>query len=220
MADKRKIRRFKAAAREIGRYVILILAVFSLAVLTLLGYSLAEMQLTSTKTTTNYVLNLTRQLTNMVDLEIGSGRQQLTSIGDSFEQVVSKEDDAGVEEFLTRKQAICGFDFIALEDTQKNRIVVAGVFPEDRVRSIEALRNMDTSRRAQESGSCKMGIENENVIYAMPLYAYDKQIGFIWAGNTAESMQDMIRSRSFQGRAYSCIINNLSLIHISEPTRH
>lgn len=208
MADKRKIRRFKAAAREIGRYVILVLAVFSLAVLTLLGYSLAEMQLTSTKTTTNYVLNLTRQLTNMVDLEICSGRQQLTSIGDSFEQVVSKEDDAGVEEFLTRKQAICGFDFIALEDTQKNRIVVAGVFPEDRVRSIEALRNMDTSRRAQESGSCKMGIENENVIYAMPLYAYDKQIGFIWAGNTAESMQDMIRSRSFQGRAYSCIINN------------
>lgn len=208
MIQKGKTQKLKTGIHETNRCFVFILAVFSLLVLASLGYSLVKMHWTSTKTTTNYVLNLSQQLTNMVDLEIRSGRQQLISIGDSFEQVVSKEDNAGLKEFLTRKQALCGFDFIALEDTQKDRIVVVGnTFPENHDKSIQALHAMDTSRLAQESRVCKMGIENGNAIYAMPLYNNDIQIGFLWAGNTSESMQNLIRSRSFQGRTYSCIIN-------------
>ena len=207
MTPNIKKQKTKTDMQEMSGLFIFILIVFSLIVLSLLGYSLIRMHRMSINTTTNYVLNLSQQLTNMVDLEIGRGRQQLISIGDSFEQVVSKEDDEGLEEFLTRKQALCGFDFIALEDTRENRTAVAGAFPEEHIQSIDSLRAMETSLLAQESKACKTGIENEDVIYAMPLYDGDVQIGFLWAGNTAESMQNLISSRSFQGRTYSCIIN-------------
>lgn len=219
VTGKRKMRAPTKLKRELGRLFIVILTAFSLLVLVALGYSLVEMQWASTKTTTNYVLNLTQQLTNMVDLEISCGRQQLISIGDSFEQVVSKEDDAGVQEFLDRKHALCGFDFIILEDTKSDRTIVAGSFPSIYSNGISDLQAMETSRLAQESGVCKMGIEDENIVYAMPLYDDSGQIGFLWAGNTPESMQDIIRSRSFQGRTYSCIINKAGDLLLTSDQR-
>lgn len=203
---ERRMRRFQIL-REEGRPIVLLLTAFSLAILAVLGYALAEMQRASTDTTMNYVQNLTKQLTDMVDLEIGSGRIQLSSIGDSFEHVVFKEDDVGFEEFVTRKQKVCSFDFLVLEDTRKNRVASAGVLPSGYTADPESFRDLKTSRWAQESKTCRAGIEDENVIYAMPLYDEEGQMGFLWAGNTAESMRELICSRSFDGRAYSCIIN-------------
>lgn len=207
MVDKKKNGVSKPNLRDAGRTSAIILVIFSLVVLGVLGISLVGMRYASVNATTTYVQNLTEQLTSMVDLEIDRGRQQLISVGDSFVQVVEKKDDAGVEEFITRKQKLCGFDFIALEDTRNNRTAAAGVFPDEYAGGTEALKALEVNDRALKSRQCKVGIENEDVIYAMPLYDGEEQIGFLWAGNTAESMKEIIRSRSFQEQSYSCIIN-------------
>lgn len=207
MKMKRKISKFKMDMEKMGRYAVLALVIFSLIILGVLGYSLIGMRYASIDATTNYVQSLTKKLTDMVDLEISRGRQQLISVGDSFVQVVEKKDDAAVEEFITRKQKLCGFDFIVLEDTRNSRTAMAGSIPQVYADDIQMLRTLDTSHEASEAGNCEVGIENEDVIYALPLYDADGEIGFIWAGNTAKSMRNMIHSRSFQERSYSCIIN-------------
>lgn len=207
MKTRKKKRKSKLNFKDFGRPNAVVLIIFSLVVLGVLGSSLIGMRYASVNATTKYVQNLTEQLTSMIDLEISRGRQQLISVGDSFVQVVEKKDDAGVEEFITRKQKLCGFDFIVLEDTRNNRTAMAGIFPDEYAGDTQALKALEVNARALESRECKVGIENEDVIYALPLYDGDVQIGFLWAGNTAESMKNIIRSHSFQEQSYSCIIN-------------
>lgn len=192
---------------KMGWYAMGVLGVFSLMIIGILGYSLIGMRSASMDSTTNHVQNLTKNLTYTVDLEISRGRQQLISVGDSFEQVVVKKDNAAVEEFITRKQKLCGFDFIALEDTRAGRTAMAGVIPEEYEENIAAFYELDISQKALTERTCEVSIENEDVIYALPLYDEGEQIGFIWAGNRAESMRNIIKSRSFQEQSYSCIIN-------------
>lgn len=219
MTAQKKLRRSKTALRRMDGYAIGALAVFSLVILAVLGYSLAEMQRTSTITAKHYAQSLAAQLTNTIDLEFSGRRVQVASIGDSFEKVVEKEDDAGLDEFIARKKTVCGFDFIALEDTKNDRLSTAGIEPEKRDAALAFLRGLDTTRLAYEGRNCRAGIEDENVIYAMPLYQGDVHIGFLWAGHTAESMQNIIRSRSFQEKTYSCIIDKDGKLVLSADHR-
>ncbi|MBS6195077.1 MAG: EAL domain-containing protein [Clostridiales bacterium] len=219
MKIKRKTWKEKMDIEKMSRHAVRVLIVFSVVIMGVLGYSLVGMWYASADSTTNYVQSMTKKLTDMVDLEIRRGRQQVISVGDSFEQVVAKKDDAAVEEFITRKQKLCGFDFIVLEDTRESRTAMAGTIPDEYKEGVSALRNLDTSRKALEEEICEVGIENEDVIYAMPLEDEQGRIGMIWAGNTAESMRDIIHSSSFEEGSYSCIINKNGSVVLSSDKR-
>lgn len=219
MNVKGNIWKTKVNMEKMRRGAIFALVVFSLIILAALGYSLVGIRQTSISETTNYVQNLTKQLTNTVDLEISGRRVQLVSVGDSFEQVVAKKDDEAVQEFITRKQKLCGFDFIVLEDTRSGRTAMAGTLPEEYTDGVSVLHSLETSQKARDEGVCEVGIENENVICAMPLYDEAGHIGFIWAGNTAESMRDIIHLHSFRQRIYSCIIDKNGDIILSADKR-
>lgn len=207
MTHKQKIQKPVTAMRELSRYAIIVLVVFALIITAVLGYSLVEMQRTSKENTTHYVQDLTKQLTKMIDLEIGHRRQQLVSVGDSFEQVVAKKSDEAVQEFVSRKQALYSFDYIALKDIRNDRIAQAGTFPDSFSEGVEDLAALKLSDTALKKKTAQISIEGGNLIYAIPLYDDNGQVGILWGGNTTESMQSIIRSRSFEELTYSCIIN-------------
>ena len=199
---------FNGFQRKSGFYF-LIMAVFSLLIITYSLVNMMKLKNESAETTIDYVDRFTNQITWLVSKEINKDKSMLMTIADSIGRFGHIRKEQKILDFIERKKEICGFDSVVYFEKDTGRIVISGELPQGFPQDVGGLEKLETIKRARNSkeGEVAVGLEDHNAVYATSLYSKNQEKRVLFGIDLEKNIQQILISKNFPDEMYNCILN-------------
>lgn len=204
-----------------GRFVrrrgiqIALLSVITVAAMLCSILNAAGMRETLEDSASEYCNSITGQITQGIRDGIDYKMTEVLNVADSLEKVFAIDRETELEEFLTRKAKILGFDELILferdgeykEGTAANRVDL----------DLRELAGMEGVQLAFQN-EVHMGFcDGQTLYYAAPVRVSGEVQNVLVGLRSKENLQSMIVSQAFQGNTLSCIVSSKGEVILS-PT--
>ncbi len=161
--------------------------------------------------TQEYLNDKTSQMTGTIHDSIQFNIDSLLMIADSVGQIRSFQEGQNLQEFLERKARILDFDSVIQIDREGGGV---SSNPDSSVKH-DILCDLPSVQASFEGEVCTSYLGGQEIFYSVPVYVQDEVSDVIVGIRSKESMQEMIDSKSFDGRTLSCIIDSSGQVVLS-----
>ena len=161
--------------------------------------------------TQEYLNDKTSQMTGTIHDSIQFNIDSLLMIADSVGQIRSFQEGQNLQEFLERKARILDFDSVIQIDREGDGV---SSNPDSSVKH-DILCDLPSVQASFEGEVCTSYLGGQEIFYSVPVYVQDEVSDVIVGIRSKESMQEMIDSKSFDGRTLSCIIDSSGQVVLS-----
>ena len=201
------------------RVQITILSVIMAVIFMASIWSAAQLRIVLNDTTKEYLHDVTTQMTSDISYTMAHKMNELAAVSDSAGQIIEAGEDIGIRDFLERKAEILEFSFLTVINREGMPVFeegeeAAGEAEQDVPGGLIDVEGVQASFRGKVSASYMGG---SSIFYTAPVYSEGEISGVLVGGRSKESMQKMIASKGFCGKALSCITDSRGHVVIS-PT--
>lgn len=196
-------------------YTIAILAVITFMIVLYSSLNMIHLKQELKENTRDYVNTYTEQLTQFANQVLYDKKVMLETIADSMSSLPYLENEVLMQNYLQRKKEICGFDFIAYLDLNDKDSMICGLLPNGFFEEKNNLSGNDVIEKALREKGCKLHMINENALYAVKVGPQYMGRGILLAGYNKVYMQDILKSKVFKEKSYSCIIDSNGKVILS-----
>ena len=179
--------------KSTGRYTV-ILNIIAAIVIIYAVVGTVHMKRQDAEITQNYVKNYTKQISDMIGMEIAHIESNVVSLVEALEKEYVRTE---LGEFIDRKREIYSFDYMAVCDAQ-NHIETESGDTEKKAEQMEALMESEPFRAVLDKGECASGIYGDFVFWAKNIYRDGEIAGVFWGADKTEKLRDIFMTRTFQ----------------------
>lgn len=179
--------------KSTGRYTV-ILNIIAAIVIIYAVVGTVHMKQQDAEITQNYVKNYTKQISDMIGMEIAHIESNVVSLVEALEKEYVRTE---LGEFIDRKREIYSFDYMAVCDAQ-NHIETESGDTEKKAAQMEALMESEPFRAVLDKGECASGIYGDFVFWAKNIYRDGEIAGVFWGADRTEKLRDIFMTRTFQ----------------------
>lgn len=159
-------------------------------------YNYYQLQKNATQMSMNYVDNYTRLVAQNTNSKIYNNLEMFQTISDSLSHTKNFDDIKALEEFMQRKAAICGFNFIEYVELESNRRAMGGTYPHNFRKSgyqgLLATLEEEVSQRGYT-----ILIKDENLYVAVAVMNRGDELGLLWSGYSKRVLLNSINAHVF-----------------------
>lgn len=159
-------------------------------------YNYYQLQKNATQMSMNYVDNYTRLVAQNTNSKIYNNLEMFQTISDSLSHTKNFDDIKALEEFMQRKAAICGFNFIEYVELESNRRAMGGTYPHNFRKSgyqgLLATLEEEVSQRGYT-----ILIKDENLYVAVAVMDRGDELGLLWGGYSKRVLLNSINAHVF-----------------------
>ena len=159
-------------------------------------YNYYQLQKNATQMSMNYVDNYTRLVAQNTNSKIYNNLEMFQTISDSLSHTKNFDDIKALEEFMQRKAAICGFNFIEYVELESNRRAMGGTYPHNFRKSgyqgLLATLEEEVSQRGYT-----ILIKDENLYVAVAVMNRGDELGLLWGGYSKRVLLNSINAHVF-----------------------
>ena len=159
-------------------------------------YNYYQLQKNATQMSMNYVDNYTRLVAQNTNSKIYNNLEMFQTISDSLSHTKNFDDIKALEEFMQRKAAICGFNFIEYVELESNRRAMGGTYPHNFRKSgyqgLLATLEEEVSQRGYT-----ILIKDENLYVAVAVMTRGDELGLLWGGYSKRVLLNSINAHVF-----------------------
>ena len=159
-------------------------------------YNYYQLQKNATQMSMNYVENYTRLVAQNTNSKIYNNLEMFQTISDSLSHTKNFDDIKALEEFMQRKAAICGFNFIEYVELESNRRAMGGTYPHNFRKSgyqgLLATLEEEVSQRGYT-----ILIKDENLYVAVAVMNRGDELGLLWGGYSKRVLLNSINAHVF-----------------------
>ena len=159
-------------------------------------YNYYQLQKNATQMSMNYVDNYTRLVAQNTNSKIYNNLEMFQTISDSLSHTKNFDDIKALEEFMQRKAAICGFNFIKYVELESNRRAMGGTYPHNFRKSgyqgLLATLEEEVSQRGYT-----ILIKDENLYVAVAVMNRGDELGLLWGGYSKRVLLNSINAHVF-----------------------
>lgn len=162
-----------------------------------------------------YCEEITAQMRDAVNFGIDSKMIELVNVADSISQSFDHSKRAALEEFLSRKAGILGFDALFLIGSQEACMVQ--VMGDGIALDSQKIKEMFSTQEFFQSEVRVGFIEGQTLFYSAPVRMEGEADHMLVGIRSKETMQRIITSSAFRGNTLSCIVDHEGEVVLS-PT--